>query len=144
MTDQKPLTVEQLRKAAEKGETVRYVYVPENPLDHSAEFLGPASFMDDDVVVVDDDPNACIDLSEFQDSDEAIYYYGGESFEGFYPGDKGTAKDQLKERVAKFLHEDIWAHWNGPGVGYLRREGAALAAPDGHQVRGPRAARKEV
>jgi len=28
-----------------------------------------------------------------------------------FPADTPTDKEQLREKLAKFLHEDIWAHW---------------------------------
>jgi hypothetical protein len=123
MKKQKPLTGKQFREAIKNHTQVRYVshhYDANIPEKDYLCFLEPAIIKGYYYV---GDIDVCVD--DF--ADDAFVSVGFDSgIWGVFSADQGTAKDQFRERLAKFIHEDIWAHW----MKYLLEEKAQYMSED--------------
>jgi len=115
--DPKPLSGKEIIEAAQNGVEVRYTYTSYNEyardrdLDYRVvpeltEMESGATAVD-----IDEDETGCFWEVPDLETVSSFSFELDEGIEAIYPGESSTVKEQLREKLAKFIHEDLWAHW---------------------------------
>ena len=108
----KPLSGKEIIEAAKNSTKVLYVYTPFDPLRFKTEVRAVPTFSEDkkQIVIEEDVTGFCWEVDGLEAVDS--YYFGLDTGdEAIYCENVLTTKEAFKEKLAKFIHEDIWAHW---------------------------------
>ena len=125
----KPLSGKEIIEAAQKGIEVLYVYKSYNEFERDRDlslrivpkFIGKGTDIE-----IDEDETGCLWTVKDMENIDSFFFDYGNGTEAVYAADVPTEREQLKEKLAKFLHEEVWAHW----MKYLLNEKAQYMSED--------------
>jgi len=108
----KPLSGKEIIEAAQKGIEVLYVYKSYNEFERDRDlslrivpkFIG-------EEIEIDEDETGCLWTVKDMENIDSFFFDLDNGTEAVYAADVSTEREQLKEKLAKFLHEEVWAHW---------------------------------
>lgn len=115
--DPKPLSGKEIIEAAQNGVEVRYTYTSYNEYDRDRDLdyrvVPELTEMESGATAVDidEDETGCFWEVPDLETVSSFSFELDEGIEAIYPGESSTVKEQLREKLAKFIHEDLWAHW---------------------------------
>ena len=116
MEKQKPLTKKQIKEAAESGTQVRFVITHNDSYYENTDCLVVPNFTEEKGIEYCNLNNLNGSLAYKLDirgltEEEPFYWVRNHLTSGIYSKDTGEIFDLRRERLAKFVHEDVWAHW---------------------------------